>query len=220
MAITQIPSQKPFDEAEFRRRLLDEYKILQDKMDKIGNFGFTIKGWSVTAVIAASAAASASKNLVTVITISMGLAVMLGFFFWFELKQVKLSRLFGDRVRTLEETSRNLDRNKGATLSAPISVPYIAHEIGLAKFREKLLKEETSRKPFKIAKLRTRWANRWPVFRQADVWFYLVLIVLSFCPLLPRSKAIYSGLKDLRNWSLHSEPVAPPLPCNEGASEC
>ena len=37
--------------------MIDEYKILQDKIDKIGGFRFTIKGWSVTAVIAANIAA-------------------------------------------------------------------------------------------------------------------------------------------------------------------
>jgi len=55
--VTTAPNQaqKAFDEADFKQRLTDEYKILQDKIDKIGGFRFTIKGWSVTAVIAASA---------------------------------------------------------------------------------------------------------------------------------------------------------------------
>ncbi|MGB6942140.1 MAG: hypothetical protein WBE37_07090 [Bryobacteraceae bacterium] len=33
-------------------QLSSEYKILQDKIDKIGAFKFTIRGWSVTIVIA------------------------------------------------------------------------------------------------------------------------------------------------------------------------
>lgn len=52
-----------FDEADFKARLIDEYKILQDKIDKIGGFRFTIKGWSVTAVIAASAASTTAQRL-------------------------------------------------------------------------------------------------------------------------------------------------------------
>ncbi|MDP8983318.1 MAG: hypothetical protein M3O35_22310 [Acidobacteriota bacterium] len=76
---------RPFDPEDFKRRLTDEYKILQDKVDKIGAFRFTIKGWSVTAVIAASAAAGSAKSLTTVFTISLGLAFMVFFFFYLEL---------------------------------------------------------------------------------------------------------------------------------------
>jgi len=166
-----------------------EYKILQVKMDKIGGFRFTIKGWSVTAVIAASAAGSTSKSLLTVMTISVGLAVMLWFFFWFELEQVKLSRLFGDRVRKLEEAFRILDRNKGATASAPILVPYTGHEIGLAKYKRRLLAEQASRRPFQMTELWGRWVTGWRVFKQAHIYFYLMLIALSFCPLTSRSIA-------------------------------
>jgi hypothetical protein len=221
MAITLIPSQRPFDEAEFRRRLADEYKLLQDKMDKIGGFRFTIKGWSVTAVIAASAAGSASRSLLTVITISVGLAFMLLFFFRFELEQVKLSRLFGDRVRTLERTCKVLDRSKGTTARAPIVVPYIAHEIGQAKYKQILLAAEASRRPFKIGEIWDTWVKRWQVFKQADIFFYVVLIALTFCPLLPRYHAIYDRLKQLVNRAHYSQSAAPQLPCSPlGAPEC
>jgi hypothetical protein len=223
MAITLIPSQQPFDEAEFRRRLADEYKILQEKIDKIGGFRFTIKGWSVTAVIAASAAGSASKSLLTVITISVGLAFMLWFFFRFELEQVRLSRLFGERARTLEETFRNLDRNKGTTTRAPIVVPYTAHEIGQAKYKgkQRLLAEQASRGSFQIAALRSRWVRWWHVLEQAHIYFYLMLIVLSFCPLLPHYQAIHAGLKQLGNRSHNHVPAALRLPCApSGVPEC
>ena len=40
----------------YRGRLAEEYKILQEKMDKIGGFRITIKGWSATAVGAITAA--------------------------------------------------------------------------------------------------------------------------------------------------------------------
>src|SRR5438132_10094909 len=93
---------RAFEPDDFKKRLTDEYKMLQEKIDKIGAFRFTIKGWSVTAVIAASAASSTSKSLLTALTISLGLAAMLVFFFVFELEHVKLSRLFGDRARRLE----------------------------------------------------------------------------------------------------------------------
>ena len=60
--------------------MTDEYKILQDKIDKIGGFRFTIKGWSVTAVVAATAAASATKSPLAAGTVGLGLAAMVGFF--------------------------------------------------------------------------------------------------------------------------------------------
>ena len=43
--------------------LSDEYKILQDKIDKIGAFRFTIKGWSVTVIAVSVAAGSAFGNI-------------------------------------------------------------------------------------------------------------------------------------------------------------
>ena len=43
-------------EEEIVSRLADEYRIIQDKIDKIGAFRFTIKGWSVTVIIGAIAA--------------------------------------------------------------------------------------------------------------------------------------------------------------------
>ena len=92
-----------YDEDEFKKRLTDEYKILQDKIDKIGAFRFTIKGWSVTAVVAASAAGAASKSLSTVLTLSGGLIVMLIFFFFLEYEQVLLSRLYAARAGSIED---------------------------------------------------------------------------------------------------------------------
>jgi hypothetical protein len=167
----------------------DEYKILQDKIDKIGGFGFTIKGWSVTAVIAATAAGSTANRLLTVAMVSLGLAVMLIFFFRFELRQVRLSRLFGERARKLENTFKLIDRGDGRTKRARIPVPYTAHEIILAGLERKLSGRDP-RKSSDENKLSRRSAQWWGVARQADVLFYFVLICLAFLPLLPRYGAI------------------------------
>jgi hypothetical protein len=51
-AVSGEPKERSGDE-QFVNRLADEYKILQDKIDKIGAFRFTIKGWSITVIIAA-----------------------------------------------------------------------------------------------------------------------------------------------------------------------
>lgn len=228
MAITEIPSQRPFDEGEFRRRLSEEYKTLQDKMDKIGGFRFTVKGWSVTAVIAASAASTASKSLATALTISVGVAFMLTFFFYFEFEQVRLSRLFGNRAKKLEETFRILDRNRGATPSAPIFVPYIAHEIGQSRYKQRLQKQ-SSRGLSRFLRLKESWQEWWreqrPQWwqgsRQADIWFYAALVILSLCALAPRHQAIYDHMKHWRAKPHESRPVAPRLPCSQsGVPEC
>lgn len=189
----QVPSGQGFDEADFKKRLMDEWKVLQDKMDKIGSFGFTIKGWSVTAVIAGTAAANASSSLVAVLMISVGLAFMMGFFCWFEFKQVRLSRLFGDRARKLEASFKLLDSGRLKAASPPIAVPYTAHEIALASFRQRVSGVQGSRGSYKITKLRDGWAGQWPVLKQADIYFYGTLILLAFLlPLLPKLVEVVS----------------------------
>src|ERR1017187_2044080 len=143
-----------YDVGSLKGRLSDEYKILQDKIDKIGSFRFTIKGWSVTAVIAASAAASTTGRLTTALTVSVGLVLMLAFFFWLEFEQVRLSWLFGDRAARLEDAFRQIDRGKGKDVHATFRVPYTAHESALARHRRKglLQRESVQASP---------WAERW-----------------------------------------------------------
>src|SRR5204863_5283081 len=85
-----------------------EYKLLQDKVDKIGAFRFTVKGWSVTLVIISTFAVGANKNvdprlllLLIVFVIALGLV---------ELKQARLSALFGRRLFRLEREFARLRR--------------------------------------------------------------------------------------------------------------
>jgi hypothetical protein len=101
----ELTSQSPDD---LKKRLTDEYKILQDKIDKIGAFRFTIKGWAITAVGAATAAATATKSLAVAGVVSVGLAILVVFFFKFEIEQVRLSRLFGSLAGKLSVHSTKL----------------------------------------------------------------------------------------------------------------
>src|SRR6267154_5661686 len=50
-------------ETEFVDKLENEYKILQDKIDKIGAFRFTIKGWSITVILAAAFAGASTAKI-------------------------------------------------------------------------------------------------------------------------------------------------------------
>lgn len=203
-------------EAEFKGRLFDEYKILQDKIDKIGAFRFTIKGWSVTALVAASAAGSATTSLMTVFVISAGLALMLSFFFLFEFEQVKLSRIFGERARRLEGSFRLIDKGVGRRM-AQIPVPYTAHETVLALKEQRLFQWRIfGTVPSKI-KFIERLENWWRVIIHADIFFYFILVCLAFLlPLLPRHRAIGERWKDWTNRGNYSTAPLTTLPAKPG----
>lgn len=193
------PSAGMYDEAEFKSRLTDEYKILQDKIDKIGAFRFTIKGWSVTAVVAALAAGAASKSLSTVVTLSVGLIVMLIFFFLLEYEQVMLSRLYAARAGSLEDAFRKIDRGKGKELRERFSFPYTAHMVVFAGHNQKVMK----------------LPERWRVCRQTHIWFYIVLIGLALGALAPHHRAIG---EHWRRWNAKNVPNAPTAASPEKSS--
>ena len=178
--------------------LSDEYKALQDKIDKIGAFRFTIKGWSVTVVVAGLIAGAASKDGSPVL-IATVLDACLIFFFLFEREQVRISWKFGERVREIE---REVDRMRRANRwTSRFSSPRIA----------RLFFDQNQRSPFKILlkKLRLEWLwkrlidttwkplNKWleklgfqsldsqlKLLKKSDGLFYLFLICLSWSPLL------------------------------------
>ena len=176
--------------------MTDEYKILQDKIDKIGAFRFTIKGWAVTAVIGATAAASAANSLTAALVVSSGLAILVYFFFRFEVEQVRLSRLFGLLAGNIEQAFDDIDRG---TLRRWFPSPLVATEI----VRSKQSKNRPNR--FKWWMLwryvgvrhhsaRKAWrkgvTEDWGVWRSAHVAFYIVLLVLAFVPVATRYKSV------------------------------
>ncbi len=185
-----------YDEEDFKSRLWDEYKLLQDKIDKIGAFRFTIKGWSITAVIAASAAGS-GKGLSTVCTISLGLVLMLVFFFLLEHEQVRWSRLFGNRAGRLEDAFKKISRGKGQEVCRAFPVPYTAHELVLAGHRKGFFdRNPEAREPRDPSKERE---DKWHSLRQAHVAFYVLLILLAILPLLPHHRAIRAQWREFRD---------------------
>jgi len=160
--------------------LADEYKIVQDKIDKIGGFKFIIKGWSVTAVIDALAVGK-TANLLTTLMISVGLAFMLFYFFRLEVKQERLSMILGERARKLEVISRRINRENNPILGVSLSVPYIAHEIALADYKPK--KKQTQ-------VVSRAWPAWWKMAKRADIHFYAMLVGLILLPFVPRYKEI------------------------------
>jgi hypothetical protein len=178
---TQFEQSGAYDEDNFKSRLFDEYRILQDKMDKIGAFRFTVKGWSITAVIAASAAAN-GKSLATVFTISIGLVVMLDFFLLVEREQVRWSTIFGNRAGRIEDAFTKVRHGKGLDVYGTFPVPYTAHELVLAAHRRRTPPQKPGIKDRQKTEIR---AYKWRECRQAHVEFYVILIVLTLALLLP-----------------------------------
>jgi hypothetical protein len=177
-----------FDQVDYQRRLSDEYRMLQDKIDKIGAFRFTIKGWSVTGVGAVSAAASAITGPQTALAVSLALVVMVTFFFLLEVEQVRLSRLFGARARTLEGIFGAIDRGKALGLPPP--VPYTAHEIAKVSYQRVLANR---RQPARL-RFSSSVKESWEVGRSAHRWFYFVLVLLAMVPAVRYSPDIVASI--------------------------
>jgi hypothetical protein len=93
-------SAAPPPTVDWMARLMDEYKILQDKIDKIGGFRFTVKGWSVTLTTAALAAAGAAK---IPYYLPPGLVLLVVVFFLLEHEQWERSLRFGRRASEIED---------------------------------------------------------------------------------------------------------------------
>lgn len=95
----------------FLEQLSSEYKILQDKIDKIGTFRFTIRGWSVT-LVAASIVTAGSTKLVTPYFVLL-LIIFISLFALVESKQNGLGLRFGARSFQIERDIHRIIRNIG-----------------------------------------------------------------------------------------------------------
>jgi hypothetical protein len=152
--------------------LRDEYKILQDKIDKIGAFRFTIRGWSVTAVIGGFLAGSGSKTLpVPLASISVGVALV--FFFLFEKEQVVLSNRFMARTREVEELIKQCE---GTAFAGP--------QISLSARRKRTRRIAwyDFYLPGIVRRTLLRRRKQISIWLEAHFVFYLVLGLLSFSP--------------------------------------
>ena len=111
-------------------QLTSEYRIIQDKIDKIGSFHFTVRGWSVTLVIA-SIFATGSNNTISPFLLLFLLFFVLLFYF-IERKQNRLGFRFGERALQIEKEVRRLIRTNapGKKLRQDIGpTPWIAYHL-------------------------------------------------------------------------------------------
>lgn len=153
-------------------RLSDEYKILQDKVDKIGSFRFTIKGWSITVIIASIFAGSATQKVPTWLW-AVSLTLFLVVFFLFERQQTNLRYRFGQRLIDIEGVLSRLLRNAAKesgneAVSSSLVVLHFVPGIGHH------LRERRARRP----RRRTVWRS----FFEADIAFYFAqfVVVIAF----------------------------------------
>jgi hypothetical protein len=113
------------DNKDLLEQLSSEYKILQDKIDKIGAFRFTIRGWSITIVVASCVGATTARLPSPFLL--LGLVVFVVVFGCMERVQTKHSEVFGRRCAEIERWIWRLLRDQGA--HAPSMVPKIAHAL-------------------------------------------------------------------------------------------
>jgi hypothetical protein len=89
-------------------QLTSEYRIIQDKIDKIGSFRFTVRGWSVTLVIASIFATGSSTTLSPFLLLF--LIVFLLLFYILERQQNRFGFVFGARALQIEKEIRRIIR--------------------------------------------------------------------------------------------------------------
>lgn len=174
-------------------RLVDEYKILQDKIDKIGAFRFTIKGWSITLVLGVIFAGTATKSVPPFIW-ALSLILFLAAFCFFERQQVNWGQIFGDRVlkieRAISSRLRKIDEPVTSEFIMLRFIPGIGHDLKRRpQTADKPVKQETDGSPDTKPKhsLRNRALNH---LKYADAWFYysqalLVLVLASVLSIFP-----------------------------------
>jgi hypothetical protein len=161
--------------------LTDEYKILQDKIDKIGAFRVTIKGWSVTATIAVFVAYASDKGFSPSIT-ALAVDVLLGFFFWFEREQVILAWKFGGRARNIEVQIDKHRRAAGQRRGHKVlfASPNIARALFGTQKSVALISHNFKSSGLEKCRL---WINREAKLAlKSDAFFYIVLAVASWLP--------------------------------------
>jgi hypothetical protein len=140
-------------------RLADEYKLLQNKIDKIGGFRFTIKGWSITVIIGALFAKSATDSIPLLAWV-VPLLIFLFLFFWFEKEQTDLRHRFGQRALDIELCiSRILRRSLRASRNNDFAL--LQYVPGIAHFSPRH-ETRSGKRPW--------WRSWW----DADAYFYLI----------------------------------------------
>ncbi|HUE02973.1 MAG TPA: hypothetical protein VMR62_25620 [Bryobacteraceae bacterium] len=175
-------------------QLVSEYRILQDKIDKIAGFRFTIRGWSVTLVIASSIGA-VTANL-SPGWVLCGLIPFIVAFLCMEQAQLRNRRTFGRRVIDIERRiAKILNEGGGSGLARMVGrIPRIAHE----------LEEEAARRNPTLRAIE----------RRGDFFFYalpvLAILAVAWSLTSRNVKAPEKGQGSVTIYNNAAETPAPP----------
>src|SRR5437868_10541027 len=90
--------------AEDPKRLWDEYTLIQNKIDKIGEFQFKVKGWSATLLGAFVYGGFKTSHLTVALLGGLGIAFV---FHITEKRQRALSKALGEGALELERAFRS-----------------------------------------------------------------------------------------------------------------
>jgi hypothetical protein len=162
-------------------QLTSEYRIIQDKIDKIGSFYFTVRGWSVTLVIASIFATGSNKTISPFLLFFLLFFVLL--FYFIERKQSRLGSLLGKRALQIEKEVHRIIRSNSSQGKPRQDIgptPWIAYH----------LRDSTHRSASSGGFLRIkRWA------RDPDLLFYpaQAIIIISTVVFLLLSRARDTG---------------------------
>lgn len=157
-------------ETQFVDKLENEYKILQDKIDKIGAFRFTIKGWSITLILAASFASASIVKIPPWLWLG-SLILFLVLFFLFELQQTKLRHKFGQRCILIESAITRVLR----TVATSSNDALVRTSFVKLRFVPGITNHLYKKSPGRDL---NEWST-WRAFREADIVFYIALGLLT-----------------------------------------
>jgi hypothetical protein len=164
------------------QQIADEYKLLQDKIDKIGAFRFTIKGWSLTLVVATVLAGTSSKTLPIQLVLFLLFAFVVVFFF-VEKKQTDLSRSYVQRVLQIESVISNaLRKTANGTrlreLDRLLYAPGVAHYL-----RDQVMRSQGGGPLNRFWRrfLQTTIGRKANEYFKADLWFYVAQTIAIGC---------------------------------------
>jgi hypothetical protein len=152
-------------------RLSSEYEIVQDKIDKIGAFRFTIRGWTVTLVTGVIVAVANTRFFSPFAPLF--LLVLLYIFASIERKQNRNQEILEDRAFEIEVEWRRSNSGYGRGQDAQVMSPWIAHTL-----RDRSVQGVNVVKRF---------------LGDPDRWFYWALV---FCVLLAVAFLVYLGPQD------------------------
>lgn len=157
-----IPTPPAYDDTTFMEHLLEEYSMLQGKVDTIGGFRISIKGWSVAA-LAAAAAASTKVGPGKTLLLSGGLAVLIFIFFLLEFEQVRLSAIYSARAGRIERAIMSIKEGRGEVRYRRMAVPFTATEVALIRHRGGYAESD----------------SRLTVARRSHMFLYAILLILA-----------------------------------------